>query len=336
MKIKLLIFGLKFFIFEYTQHSYLMQEILLILSGLIGLWLGTELVIKGAVNIAEYYKLSQVFVGLAILSIGTDLPEIVIAINASLHNAIGNIDTSGIIIGNAIGSSFNQISIVLGSVGILGYLTLKRRHLYEDGVMLLGSVLLVTLLGIDGIITRVDGIVLIIVYLIYYFRLLHQERIGKKIKKKFSKDIRKDFLFLIVGIVIIIFTSELVVDNSINFADNFGIKQSFVGIVIIGLGTSLPELALALNALRKKASGLSVGNLIGSNIFDMLIPVGMGATISELQIEKSLILFDLPFLFLLSFIVLFFFYKKKGLQKNEAVILIGIFVIYATLKIVGV
>jgi len=313
-----------------------MQEIFLILIGLLGLWLGTELVIKGAVNIAEYYKLSQVFVGLAILSIGTDLPEIVIAINASIHNVIGNTDTSGIIIGNAIGSSFSQISLVLGSVGLLGYLTLKKRHLFEDGIMLLGSVLLVILLAFDGKITRVDGIVLIVVYLIYYFRLFHQERIGKKIKKEFSKHIRKDILFLIIGIIIVIFTSELVIDNSISFAENFGIKQSFVGIIIIGLGTSLPELALALNAVRKKASGLSVGNLIGSNIFDILIPVGMGATIAELQIEKSLIMFDLPFLFILSFIVLFFFNRKKGLQKTEAVILIAIFVIYAVLKIVGI
>ncbi len=313
-----------------------MQEIFLIILGLTGLWLGTELVIKGAVNIAEYYKLSQVFVGLAILSIGTDLPEIVIAINASVHNVIGNTDTSGIIIGNAIGSSFSQISLVLGSVGLLGYLTLKKRHLFEDGIMLLGSVLLVILLAFDGKITRVDGIVLIVVYLIYYFRLFHQERIGKKIKKEFSKHIRKDILFLIIGIIIVIFTSELVIDNSISFAENFGVKQSFVGIIIIGLGTSLPELALALNAVRKKASGLSVGNLIGSNIFDILIPVGMGASIAELQIEKSLVMFDLPFLFILSFIVLFFFNRKKGLQKTEAVILIAIFVIYAVLKIVGI
>jgi cation:H+ antiporter len=298
--------------------------------------LGTELVIKGAVNIAEYYNLSQVFVGLAILSIGTDLPEIVIAINASLHNAIGNTETSGIIIGNAIGSSFSQISVVLGTIGLLGYLTLKRRHLYEDGIMLLGSVLLVILLGIDGKISRVDGIVLIVIYLIYYIRLFHQERIGKKIKKKSSIHIRKDILFLIIGIIIVIFTSELVVNNSIRFAENFGVRQSFVGIIIIGLGTSLPELALSLNAVRKKASGLSVGNLIGSNIFDMLIPVGMGASISEIEIEKGLVLFDLPFLLILSFIVLFFFFKIKGLQKIEAVILIGLFVLYAALKIVGV
>jgi len=300
------------------------------------LWLGTELIIKGAVNIAKYYELSQVFIGLAILSISTDLPEIIIAINASLHSAIENTDTSGIIIGNAIGSSFIQISMVLGLVGLLGCLTFKKRHLYEVGIMLLGSVLLVTLLGIDGKITRVDGIVLIVVYLIYYFRLVQKERVAKKIKKKFSKQIKKDILFLIIGISIVIITSEIVVDNSISFAENFGIRQSFVGIIIIGLGTSLPELALAINAIRKKASGLSVGDLIGSNIFDMLIPVGVGASISELKIEKSLILFDLPFLLLLSFIVLFFFYKKKGLQKIEAFVLIGLFVLYAALKVVGV
>jgi len=313
-----------------------MQEIFLILFGLTGLWLGTELIIKGAVNIAKYYELSQVFIGLAILSISTDLPEIIIAINASLHSAIENTDTSGIIIGNAIGSSFIQISMVLGLVGLLGCLTFKKRHLYEVGIMLLGSVLLVTLLGIDGKITRVDGIVLIVVYLIYYFRLVQKERIAKKIKKKFSKQIKKDILFLIIGISIVIITSEIVVDNSISFAENFGIRQSFVGIIIIGLGTSLPELALAINAIRKKASGLSVGDLIGSNIFDMLIPVGVGASISELKIEKSLILFDLPFLLLLSFIVLFFFYKKKGLQKIEAFVLMGLFVLYASLKVVGV
>ena len=333
--IKLLIIEWRIFIFEYRQNSYIMQEVFLLLFGLVGLWLGTELVIKAAVNIAEYYKLSQVFVGLAILSIGTDLPEIVIAINASLHNAITSTETSGIIIGNAIGSSFSQISLVLGSVGLFGYLTLKKRHLFEDGLMLLGSVLLVLLLGIDGEISRMDGVVLIVVYLIYYFRLFHQERVGKKIKKEFSKHIIKDILFLVTGIIIVIFTSELVVDNSISFAEEFGIRQSFVGIIIIGLGTSLPELALALNAIRKKAGGLSVGNLIGSNIFDMLIPVGMGATISEIKIEKSLIIFDLPFLFILSFIVLFFFWRKKGLQKTEAGFLVGIFVLYATLKILG-
>ncbi|MEN8186698.1 MAG: calcium/sodium antiporter [Bacteroidota bacterium] len=313
-----------------------MQEIILIILGLAGLWLGTELVIKGSLSIAEKFNFSQVFVGLAILSIGTDLPEIIIALNASVQKLISGVDTSGIIIGDAIGSSFSQISVVLGTAGLLGYLTLKKRHLFEDGIMLLGSVLMIILLGYDGKITRVEGIIMIVVYVIYYSRLFHQERIRKKIKKGSEKKISKDVIFLILGFIIIVFTSELVVNNSVAFAENMGIRQSFVGIILLGLGTSLPELALSINAVRKKARGLSVGNIIGSNIFDLLIPVGMGATISELKIEKNLLFFDLPFLFILSFFVLFFFNKKKGLQKIEAVILIATFVLYAALKIVGV
>ncbi|WP_297707226.1 calcium/sodium antiporter [uncultured Eudoraea sp.] len=313
-----------------------MLEFFLTLLGLIGLWLGTELVIRGAVNIANYYELSQVFVGVAVLAVGTDLPEMVIAINASIQNVLQGVNTSGIIIGNAIGSSFSQISLVLGIAGLLGYLTLSKRHLYEDGIVLLGAVLLLILLGFDGQITRIEGIVLIVVYAMYYSRLIHQERLGQKIKKKYDKGISMDILYLILGMAIVIFASEIVVDNSVKFSEKLGIRQSFVGIIIIGLGTSLPELALSLNAVRKKAIGLSVGNLIGSNIFDLLIPVGTGAIISELKFERSLIWFDFPFLFLLSFIVLFFFKKKKGLQKIEAVILIGIFALYAALKVVGV
>ncbi len=313
-----------------------MLELLWLILGLTGLWLGTELVIKGAINIANYYELSQLFVGIAVLAIGTDLPEIVIAVNASFQNVFQGVEASEIIIGNSIGSSFIQISFVLGTVGLFGYLTLTKRHIFEDGVMMLGSILLVILLGFDGKITRVDGGVLVIVYFIYYFSLFHREHVRKKISKRLNKSIRKNILYLLFGVFVVVFTSELVVDNAIIFAEKFDIRQSFVGIIIIGLGTSLPELALSLNAARKKAIGLTVGNLIGSNIFDLLVPVGVGASITEIQFETSLVRFDLPFLFLLSFVVLFFFHKKKGLQKVEAVILIGFFVLYTALKVAGI
>lgn len=139
---------------------------------------------------------------------------------------------------------------------------------------------------------------------------------------------------MIVGLVVVFLTSRLVVHNAIFITINQGLSQSFVGIIIIGLGTSLPELAVTLNAARKKARGLSVGNLIGSNIFDLLIPVGVGSTISEVTVDKALVYFDLPVLFFLSLLVLFFFYKKKGIQRHEAFILVTIFVIYGFIKII--
>ncbi|MBT8219086.1 MAG: sodium:calcium antiporter [Bacteroidia bacterium] len=312
-----------------------MLNLLLIIIGLVGLWIGSDMVIKGAVNIAKYYNLSHVFIGLAILSIGTDLPEVIITINASLHNTLGNTDTSGIIIGNAIGSSISQISIVLGIVGFMGYIILKKRHLYIDGTMLLGTIIMVALLGVDGRLSRMDGIVLIIVYSIYYVRLFHQEKVARKLKKEFGQELKRYIFLLILGLALLIFASELVVNNALIFSDQFGLRQSFVGIMILGLGSSLPELAIAIKAIRKKAGGLSVGNIIGSNIFDMSVPIGLGATIAEVNFEKELLQFDLPYLFVLSFLVLIFFYKKKGLQRIEAVVLICIFIFYSVLKFIG-
>lgn len=116
-----------------------MQEIFLLLLGLGGLWIGTEFVISGAVKIADYFELSHVFVGIAILTIGTNLPEMVISANAAYQKSFHGIDTSGIIIGNSIGSCFGQISIVLGIAGLLGFLTLSKQHIFEDGIMMLGS-----------------------------------------------------------------------------------------------------------------------------------------------------------------------------------------------------
>ncbi len=216
-------------------------------------------------------------------------------------------------------------------------LNFHKKHLYEDGLMLLGAILLLLLLGIDGSISLVEGLVLVVVYGVYYFRLFHSERVGSKIKsKKITKGLGKDVILLVIGFVFVFFASNLVVDNAIEFTDNHGLNQSFVGIIIIGLGTSLPELAVSLNAARKKARGLSVGNLIGSNIFDLLIPVGVGASISEIKVDKMLIYFDLPLLFVLSLLVLFFFYKKRGIQRTEAIVLIAFYGVYGFLKILGI
>lgn len=314
-----------------------MLEIVLLIAGLGGLWYGTELVIKGAIKIAEYFRLSQLFVGIAILAIGTDLPELVVSINASMDSVKHGLDTSGIIVGNAIGSCFSQISVVLGIMGLLSYVTLARRHLVFDGLMLIGSVVLLGLVGLDGTVTRAEGGILIVSYVLYYYRLLHREKedATEETNKRSSKGIWLSVFNLIAGLGITIFTSEMVVSNALEITEQLGIKQSFVGIILIGLGTSLPELAVSLNAIRKKAHGLSVGNLIGSNIFDALIPVGIGSTISEITIEQKLIWFDLSMLLGVSALVLFFFYRKRGIQRPEAMILIFAFILYAVMKVLG-
>ena len=312
-----------------------MSETILLLLGLTGLWIGTEMVIKGAMKIADYYKLSHLFVGVTILAVGTDLPEIFISIEAAIQKQTTGIETSGIIIGNAIGSSFSQITLVLGVAGLFGYLTLVRKHLYADGVMILVSILILFIMGFDGMISREEGLIMILIYLIYYVRSFQQEKAFRKMNKKRDPKLPWHITLLVLGLFVVIFASDIVVHNAISLADHFQVRQSFVGILIIGLGTSLPELALSINAARKKAHSLSVGNLIGSNIFDLLMPVGLGATIAELKFNNKLIYFDLPILMVATFTALFFFYRHRGLKRSEAIILVAIYVIYASLKMFG-
>ncbi len=125
----------------------------------------------------------------------------------------------------------------------------------------------------------------------------------------------------------------MVVQNAMLLAEKWGVAQSFVGIVIIGLGTSLPELAVSVGAAIRKSAGMSVGNIIGSNIFDGLIPIGLGGAISTTNMEGNLLKFDLPFLLTVTLLVLIFLRSKRGISKPEGIILISIFLLYIAIKL---
>ncbi|MBD3249336.1 calcium/sodium antiporter [Candidatus Woesearchaeota archaeon] len=310
------------------------HDLSLLMLGLIGLVIGTHLVVRGALDLAEHYKLSNVFIGLTILAIGTDLPELIIAIVGSI-NRLGGTESSGLILGDAIGSSIVQISIVLGIAGLFGFFTLTKKQIKIDGSVMIGSIILLFLVGYDGNITRTEGIFLIIVYLIYYLSLYREEKVNEKIKRAPTVHLFWDIASVIGGMVVVLYTSNIVVENSASLAISLGISQALIGVLIASLGTSLPELSVAIGAAFKEAPGLSIGNLIGSNIFDLLIPIGTGAAISGLVMEKSLLFFDIPALLIISLAVLLFFIRKKGLQKKEAAILIGLYVFYAIIRLAG-
>jgi cation:H+ antiporter len=146
------------------------MDYLLLLIGLAGLWFGTELTIRGAVTVAERLGVSEFIVGVAILSIGSDLPELAIAVDGAIKNLYAG-DTSDVIIGTALGSSLGQMGFVLGVAALFSYLTLPRSVVYRHGSILLGSVVLLGIFGLDGHVTATEGIALVTVYLIYFVAL---------------------------------------------------------------------------------------------------------------------------------------------------------------------
>jgi len=307
--------------------------LILIAIGLFGLWIGTKWVINGALGLAKLLHLSHSFVGLAILGVGTDLPEVFVTLKAAILHLKG-IESSGIITGNAIGSSISQITIILGIAGLLLKFSMTKEDLFRNGVFLLSSTLLLFMFGFDGVINRIEGTILVITYASYYWLLLRTSD-TKEDEYPSDKSVSKltIILYLLLGLLVLIYSSHLVVNNAMLLATKWNVEQSFVGIVIIGLGTSLPELAVSIGAAIRKSAEMSVGNIIGSNIFDGLIPIGLGGLISTTSMENHLLKFDLPILFGVSLLVVLFLRTKRGISKPEGIALIAIYLIYILLKI---
>ncbi len=309
------------------------MEYLALLFGLAGLWFGTEVTIRGAVTVASRLGVSEFIVGVAILSIGSDLPELAIAVDGAIVNLHAG-DASDVVVGTAIGSCLGQIGFVLGTAALLSYLTLPRAMIFQHGSVLLGSAALLGVFGFDGTVTRAEGLALLVVYAIYFAALFGDRR---KSADQDSDDAQirtaQAWLYLLIGLGIVGISAEFTVDGAIAVAAALDISEALVAVIIIGLGTSLPELSISVGAALSGRARMSVGNLIGSNIFDTLVPVGAAAAISTLRFDHDLLRYELPFLFFLTLIVLVFFVRKRGIQKSEAVIILALYGGYLLLKL---
>ena len=311
------------------------MQCLILVIGLAGLWAGTELTIKGAVSVAKKLGLSEFIVGAAILSVGSDLPELAIAIQVAIDN-LGAGDASNIVVGSAIGSTIGQIGLVLGVAALMTHLTLTRRMIYRHGVVvMLGSIILLAIVGLDEIVTQTEGLILIGVYLIYFFALWTDVGKNGTEEERNGRNLPKALFYLFVGFGIVIYSAELTVTSAIEVARLLDVKETLVAILLIGLGTSLPELSISVAAALKKKAHMSVGNLIGSNIFDTLVPIGAAAAISRVNFDDNILVHELPYLFLLSAMVLFFFARGTGVYRHEAFIILGFYGAYVIAKVYG-
>jgi cation:H+ antiporter len=309
------------------------MELFLLLVGLGGLWLGTEATIRGAVSIAARFHVPEFIVGVAILSVGSDLPELAIAVDAALKNLQGQ-QASDIIVGSAIGSGLGQIGFVLGVSGLIAYLTLPRTVLYQHGGVLLGSLILLWLFGYDGVVSRIEGLALIVMYAIYLLLIVTDAMATGDGEDEYKGiGMPAAFANLVIGLLVVTGSAELTVSSATNLAEALNVEPAFIAIVIIGLGSSLPEFSISLGAILKQKARLSVGNLIGSNVFDTLVPVGVASMIARLEFDRGILTFEVPVLFVLSAIVLVFFRQTKGIQKREAIVILSIYVGYVVIKL---
>ncbi len=296
------------------------------------MWFGSNITVNAAKKIAWHLKMSPLFIGLIITSIGTSLPEIITNIIAGVNNLRG-IESSGIAIGNIIGSNISNITLILGIIVFFCVLDITKRSLYRDGGVMIAVSAIAYIMASNGFISKIEGWILIIIYFIYLAYLIKHEKVVEMKPGPAKKNGFIDFILIIIGLAMIVYGAKLVVTNGVAIAQGFNVPNYIIGL-FIGLGTSLPELSVAGRALHKKYHHLSLGTLIGSNITNPLLALGAGAVVSGFSVSKTILLFDFPFMLIISTIVLLMLFRNKKLNKKDGIILILLYLLFMYISLV--
>lgn len=329
----------------------------ILIVGLFFLVLSAKFVVISLENIAKRFGVSQLLVGLIFLSIGTSLPEIAVSVIGAIDKITGispNID--GIVIGNKVGSFMTQITLILGILGLSQAIFISKWELKREGTMMFISVFVFLICSLDGTIYLYEGIILVLTYFLYLLFVVKSEKKRQKAEAKIKAFIAqrnevdpplvedetksvdfpplwKDIAILLVGLAILIFGAELTILSAHDFAIWLNVPDIIIGIFIVGLGTSLPELVADLTALKRDSHGLAIGDILGSNICDILLATGSGALIVSFNVPIIILYFDIPLLLGAIGLTCYFLWTRHSLTKWEAALLIGFYGLYAFFKL---
>lgn len=313
-------------------------QLLLLVLGFVMLVKGADLFVDGASGVATKFGIPQLVIGLTIVAMGTSAPEAAVSITAAFA---GNAD---ITIGNIVGSNILNILIILGISSLVYPLAVQKSTLIIDIPIVLFATLILYLLGFDGNISRVDGIIMLVVfiaYLAYLFGVAKKEKsaidrekageitVNSQSDEVVAKDISllKAILFTLIGLVLIVGGSKFVVDSATAIAKALGLSQRFIGLTIVALGTSLPELFTSVTAAMKKNSDIAIGNIVGSNIFNILFIVGLSGVVIPVPFAQAF-RFDTIISGIAAAALLAFCLPKKKLSRFAGVIMLVCYAIY--------
>ena len=257
----------------------------LLLIGLVMLCFGGNWLVSGGVAIAKKFRISNLVIGMTIVAYGTSTPELAASIAAAG-------DHSAIILGNIIGSNIANVGMVIGVAAILAPLAIQKSVLRKEIPIMLGVTALLVLLSIDGELSQYDGLLLLIglgIFAVYTFRNVLKQRE----KSKADSDSGKNNIYLKsigligIGIIVLYIGAILTVDNAVIIATEFGLSEKIIGLTVIAVGTSLPELITSIIAIRKGHTDIGIGNIIGSNIYNILMIMGVGASLGGILITAD-------------------------------------------------
>ena len=314
--------------------------ILLLAVGFAFLVKGADFFVEGSSSIAKKLKVPPIIIGLTIVAMGTSLPETAVSVTASL------VQNNELAVSNVVGSNIFNLMFVIGVCSILTPIMVQKATVVRDIPLSLGCALFLLVLGVSGLgdkagmtLGHADAVIFLIVFAGYIFTMVRSamkaRAAGQKVEiegveecdnmKELSYG--KSILFLIVGAAAIAFGGDLTVDTASRIAIELGMSQTLVGLTIVSIGTSLPELVTSVVAARKNEVDMAVGNAVGSNIFNILMVLGISSAISPVALIRENII-DIVLLMVFSVMVWIFAGTRKKIERKEGIIMVVVYLVY--------
>lgn len=316
------------------------MSFILLIIGFFFLIKGADLFVDGAASIARKFNIPSMIIGLTIVAMGTSAPEAAVSITSSLS---GQNDMS---VANVVGSNFFNILVVLGVSSLISKLPVQKNTIKKDTPFLLIVSGLLLVFGINKYISRIEGLILLIVFVYFLYSTVKMAKSATNLDSSSDNEIAlaesdtttqtpilKTVILSVIGILGIVIGGDMVVDSATSIATLFGMSANLVGLTIVAIGTSLPEFVTSIVAIKKGETEIAIGNVIGSNIFNILLVLGLATFISPITIS-TLALIDIIFMLCITILLYIFMKKDYSLLKKHGIILVGIYIVYMSYTII--
>lgn len=304
-----------------------MQNLLFIVLGLVLLIAGGSWLLKSAVALSLRLNIPKIVIGMTVVSFATSAPELIVSLKSALDGF------PDLALGNVVGSNIANLGLVLGITTLLGSIEVQRSFYTTDWpVMMLASLLFFGFIFFDGELQRYEGIIMVVVlflFLIYLLRFQKPAVVDEMPEDDIPMPLWKTMLFLGFGGTALWGGSELLIDGAVGMATVYGVSERIIGVTVVSVGTSIPELAASVIAVIKKEKAISLGNLIGSNIFNLLAVLGITSIITPIQVmDQGLLSSDIFWMLGISFLILPLVFIPKGLRLNwrDGLVLVLVYV----------
>jgi cation:H+ antiporter len=307
-----------------------LMTLLLLVVGLVLLTFGADVLVKGASSLAGSLGISPLVIGLTVVAFGTSAPEMSVSVSSAFKGS------AEIAVGNVVGSNIFNVLFILGASAMVASLMVQKQLVrFDIPIMIYGS-LLVLLMSIDGQISRFDGLLLFLGIVVYTVFLIKEARREGVLVLESGDDIAppqplwKNIILIVVGLVMLVVGSQWLVDGAVEIAKYFGLSELVIGLTIVAAGTSLPELATSVMASLKGERDIAIGNIVGSNIFNIGAVLGLSGMIAPdgLPVAQSSLVVDIPVMILVAFACLPVFLANYIITRTDGVTFVVCYVVY--------